>query len=732
MDPLVEDRLPAPWLFCPQCRGVLDGEGRCAGRACGFAGDPTHLSPRGPTPLADAVGTVPRILARPTFVATENDGGIVAVPFCGDGRSGPLGGVIGVDAASLEVRWVYDAGAAVEAAASVAPVRGTGARLVVGDAAGRVHGLRLDESGDLAEGRRSEPIDGRPDALDRTIEHAPFASADGVACVGTVAGATALVDLARCQVLARRLITRADGGRVRLAATPVLGPDGAMWWATYETSREQLREGSLVRTDPRTLAELGRAPLPAHAYAMPVFPRSGPQPVVALADGRVARLARGGAVELAAWQTDAGRMIRHSPAVTRVGEVYDAETLWIPTQDHRLVVMDLATLEPLWEVNVGRSLVATPLVIPRARLVVVSDNVGMLHAFDVDHPSAGPVWRHDLQPLTRTGSSTGGNPGLAAFDGLAFGLGQVYAAVSSGAIAAIPWHGGRLDWAAAQRESMGRLEEAAAFAIRATTRAGSGGAAQRPLPSALLPNAMSPRDLSNRLDDRAGVARPALLDHLGQFDSAAEAYERCGRWPQAMRLWRQIGKKFKVRRCFMEHCRAAGFPALEVLRDPGTYEVDLQVDADGRVMLRLRNNGGKAAEDVRVTLSIGTLRREEKVPWLGAGSETRVEFTHVVAQRAGRAELGVRVTHAASAVQLMTAGGHPDDLLWTFDVEVRPAPATPTVFSGPVIQTPGGVTMNYLPDGVQLNEYQGAGQTGEEVVAPPDDLDAEAHEEGQS
>lgn len=709
--------LSTPWLFCPRCRRVREPDGRCRGPDCSQLVDPTRLSARGPISLADAVGGGLRILARPVFVALAEGSGILVVSFRGEGQSNRRGGILGLDADCLELRWIYDAGAAVEAAASVVRLRGGGVRLVVGDAAGHVHCLGVDVSGQLVSERKSESIDGA------TIEHAPLVGNDGFAWVGTVEGYAACVHIPQCQIIARRRVVRSDGGSVRLAAPPVFGPDQALWWATYEIS-DHLRYGSIVRMEARSLNELGRIELPAHTYVMPIFPRSGHTPVVALADGRIGRITRSGGVELAAWQTDAGRMIRHAPAVTREGEIYEGETLWIPTHDHRLVVMDLQNLEARWDVNIGRSLVATPLVVPNARLVIVADNIGMLHAYDVDRQDQGPVWRHDLQSTERTGSSSMGNPGPAALDGLAFGNGEVFAAASNGSIAAVPWHGGRLDWAAAYLESQGQYEGAAAFAVRASATIGLGAMAVRPGAQGLHSPSMAPRDLVSRLSDNAGVARPALLEHLGRLEDAAEAYERCELWTQAMRVWRLVGRPFKVRRCFLEHCRAKGFPAVEVVRD--ALDFDLQEGEDGRVALRLLNNGAQPAADVRITLKLGQFVKETRLGWLGPGRESRVEFNHVEVRRPGRAVLGVLVEHAGSTIHLEAAGGRPDDLLWTFDVDVLPAPAAQQVFTGPVLQAPGN-TVNNLVDSVQTNRSQGRSPVGESTSepteAPSDDPD---------
>ncbi|MGC8780483.1 MAG: PQQ-binding-like beta-propeller repeat protein [Anaerolineae bacterium] len=118
------------------------------------------------------------------------------------------------------------------------------------------------------------------------------------------------------------------------------------------------------------------------------------------------------------------------------------ETIYVGSHDRRLYAVEAATGigRPLAEV--ARGIACAPAWVEG--LVVFGTNDGVLYA--VDAATRDRVWQVSL----------GGhiNVGPLVADG------ALFAASDNGTVVALPWHGGRYEWAAARLEAQGRRDEA--------------------------------------------------------------------------------------------------------------------------------------------------------------------------------------------------------------------------------------------------------------------------------
>lgn len=391
-----------PTIFCSTCKKFLHPAwNECP--ACGWPRPSGDLLPPPGEPLwrAHLDFEVRGALAHADLVI-----------FWGGSRRG-AGGVAALERESGELCWAYAAPQAIEGGLTCAEGRLYFGTIGFLDAGGQL--ICLDAARGEEIWRREQPAG---------IWSRPLIG-EGRGFVGLGNGRVACFD------------TR-DGQPVPMKDAPCL--DGQVWLVEADRKIIALsRHGQIMAYDPRWLRPLWVRPLETGAK-ITTPPCSAGERLFFGAEGGVLLSLdlRCPAVEVFA---DGLKGLRGAP-------VAHEGLLLVGAKDHFLHAFDRESGLEVWRSpEFEHSIVAAPAA--EEGLAAAAVNGGQVMLLDIG--SGEVIWRHTL-PV-----------GLGVMAELLFQEGVLYAGSDSGDVAALPWHLGRYDWAAARREAQGSFLEAGAY-----------------------------------------------------------------------------------------------------------------------------------------------------------------------------------------------------------------------------------------------------------------------------
>lgn len=431
--------------FCPACGAFFPAGQTCL--ACGRTRSRLRTPSRPGTPLWTA--TLPDAPAFRPALARVDGRTLLLLPW-GSGESGK-GGVVALDTADGSIAWETPLDLPVNGGVAVALDAGLA---VIGLApAWRSGGAGAIAALDLRTGKEDRwPARAQVGGI---VEAAPVVDEARV-YVGAGDGRLYCRDLRTgCEVWQQPV----DGDARRIPAPPALlierGVARAIVVATYGTRRYP-DAGLLVAFDAS-----GRRLWPA---GVDLGGAARGAPVIAQQRVYVASYAFDPpAGRLMAFDLLNGRLAWPEPFVVPArrgvnsglvaAPLVAGNTIYAGSQDHRLYAVDAATGKQRWPpFEAAHGIVSAPawaegLVVFGARGEVGNDRVvrnGRVHA--VDGMTGEPAWTYEI----------GGH----VFAAILSHDGALFAASSTGAVAALPWHGGRYDWAAERLAAGGRTTAA--------------------------------------------------------------------------------------------------------------------------------------------------------------------------------------------------------------------------------------------------------------------------------
>ena len=493
-------------LFCPQCRTYLGRQTACP---CGWTRPESVTHPGQPCWQAQ----LPASVVGPILLTPQGKAALVGY----GSRSGEVGGLACVELESGKVRWQHDVGASVEGGAALA----RGRIVLFGDTQGRLHGLYLTSGLPAWE----------PLSLDGPITAAPLVMQEVRACAGTARGTLYCLDWRTGrQVWHTTLPRQPRRPRPRIAARPAWA-EGRVWVGAYDGHLYALDADRGHLTDVYDARGEIRTPLQVAGRWLIFGTNAGMLHAVNLRSGDEA------------WPPfRAGRGIPAAPLL-RDGVLY------VPSLDHHLYAVELASGQLLWSLELGHGLATTPAWIEGGWLALGS-NGGEVVAVDVERREV--VWRcavNEGQP------DEWGRP-FPVLGGPAVHAGVVYAGAGDGRLYVLPWHGGQWERASELLARAGRVEEAAACLALSPARDAEARAAQLLLERG-----------------RPGLAA-RVYQALGRVTDAARACEQAARsaagaeaarlWEQAGDLWLKLDEAGQAQVARRQAAQARGDPLLDL------------------------------------------------------------------------------------------------------------------------------------------------------------------------